>query len=287
MSVEALLWATKQIIPAQPKLVLLMLADWYNELESCAWPTHDQLAEKCGMSRRSVQRHLEWLVERGLVEKEQRIIKGRQVSNRYRLPVNVLVFQGCQIDAPRGVRLTQPGGQIDAPSNTLKDTVKDTENSPGAKMTSIKDVLDGQDKYDREEIRERAKRDSAGNFTPAALGWIWKHARAGAAPDNGFQVELTKSDLGYLKNAYAKLGKNYIDVVWGVMSDWVGFIQHAEKYSNAFNSPMHPNISFFVKYAESAADFVAVQSTAKPLTKQTTKKDNGGKKTLEEMWEGL
>ena len=85
MSTKALFWALEQRIPTNPKMVLIMLADWYNEKESCAWPTIAELEVKTGLKRTAVKTSIRWLEERNLVVRDANIRDGWQVANRYRL----------------------------------------------------------------------------------------------------------------------------------------------------------------------------------------------------------
>lgn len=61
-------------------LVLIALAEWANDDDEC-WPSHDSIAKRARVSRRQVIRLVQSLVNRGLVEVDQR----RQYSNKYRL----------------------------------------------------------------------------------------------------------------------------------------------------------------------------------------------------------
>jgi len=289
VSTKALFWALEQKIPGGPKSVLIHLADWYNNSESAAWPTHEQLAEKSGWGRRTIQRHIEWLIEHGLVLKEKQMRGNFQVANRYRLPVGVLVIQGGQFGAAGVVNLAQQGGQSDAPSNTIKDTIKDTLNGADAQEADLKiqDVLSG-DKMNRAEIFAKAKKDEHGNLTADGCGYVWRNSRRFAADTNGFQAELLIKDKKQLHSAYKRIGDDFSAVVWDVMGHWITFTKHAEKTAGAFNCPKKPNVGFFCKFIEAAADFAVpqaevlgdewkVQSTAKPLTKQTAPSKKVGK----------
>ena len=287
MSVKALAWAWEQQIPANPKFVLLALADWWNPNEDSAWPSVAQLIAKTSLSRRTIQRAINWLVDHELVIVEQRSSKGRQVSNRYRLAMTVIIVQGCHSDAPRGVTLTQGGCHSDAPiEDTVKDTVSDTVNSAEAQeepMVSIEDILADQG-FSREDIFAKAKRKD-GKLTPDGCAYIWRNCRK-VAGNNGFQAEILVKEKSMLNNASKRVGDLFPHIVWSVMSDWVGFTSHAEEVAGAFNSPINPSIAYFVKFIEAAADFheqgvsedagfKPVQTIAqKPLTKPNVTTEN-------------
>lgn len=90
MSHHATNWAIQQrgLAPAT-KLVLWYLADRHNPDYGC-FPSQEQLAADCEMSRRSVNRHLDELEQRGLIRREERIDPRtkRQRPTRY-----VLAFE--------------------------------------------------------------------------------------------------------------------------------------------------------------------------------------------------
>ncbi|UXU75533.1 MULTISPECIES: helix-turn-helix domain-containing protein [unclassified Paracoccus (in: a-proteobacteria)] len=90
MSHHATNWAIQQrgLAPAT-KLVLWYLADRHNPDFGC-FPSQEQLAADCEMSRRSVNRHLNELEQRGLIRREERIDPRtkRQRPTRY-----VLAFE--------------------------------------------------------------------------------------------------------------------------------------------------------------------------------------------------
>ena len=264
MSVEASAWAWKQIIPANPKYVLIALADWYNELESCAWPSHAKLCEKTGLSRSTVKRAIGWLQEHKLVVPEQRFHNNRQVSNRYRLPIGTIHIQGVQSDPPTQSTVNPVGGLCDLPiEDTLKDTVEDTINSgePQESSLNIQEVIDGKSKS-KDEILTKFKP------TPKGCADLWRDARA-APKEHGFAAELLVKDFKLLDNARKRIGDVFPAVVWKVMHNWDGFCKHAEAHAGAFNSPLVPQVAYFVKFIEAAADYsVPVQLIAQPLTKQ-------------------
>ena len=267
MSVEASAWAWKQTIPANPKYVLIALADWYNELESCAWPSNAKLCEKTGLSRRTVQRSIGWLTEHKLVVPETRFKNNRQVSNRYRLPIGTIHIQGCQAGTPRGVTVAQGGCHSDAPiKDTVKDTVKDTINSGKPQESSVKvEEVIGKMSKSRESIFDKFKPTAKG------CGDFWRDARAHASDENGYAGELTQKQWKQLKDAHDKLtGIDFREVVWKVCSDWTKFVKHAEKHFGAFNMGLNPTVAKFYLYRDAAADYAQqskpVTLTAKPLT---------------------
>jgi hypothetical protein len=85
VSVEASSWAWKQPVKGNAKLVLLALAD-HADRDGICWPGQKGVAEKCGISERTVRDALGSLECDGYVEREARVRDdGGQAANRYRL----------------------------------------------------------------------------------------------------------------------------------------------------------------------------------------------------------
>ena len=87
MSLKASAWAWEQDVQGMHKLVLLAIADFAGRDNNSAWPSIDTLANRCGVSKRTVIRSLGSLEKAKLLVIEARPNK----SNLYKL-------QGCQID---------------------------------------------------------------------------------------------------------------------------------------------------------------------------------------------
>lgn len=279
MSTKALFWALEQKIPGGPKSVLIHLADWYNTHEDAAWPKHEQLAEKAGWSVPTVKRHIDWLVDNGLVMKENRISHGRQISNKYRLSVGVMAFQGkntvAQSELPGSSDLPPSVDQNELPSNTIKNTIKDTlkggeppkedelKFKEGGKILDNMEIADseywGMDKDEAFlKVRKGIVSDESGKLIakPSALEKLWKFSRKCASEtDYGKYAPLTKIERGQLLLAWDRVGEDLLDIVWDVLSDWSGFCRRAEQESGAFNSPTKPNVVYFTKHIEAAINF--------------------------------
>lgn len=83
------------------KLVLVKLADNAND-QGESWPSVPYIAEQCEMSERSVQNHINALVEMGLVRIESRkSANGLNQSNIYHLRLNAAAVSG-ESPAPYG-----------------------------------------------------------------------------------------------------------------------------------------------------------------------------------------
>jgi len=80
MSIEALGWGMKQRV-GEPtaKLILIILCDLYNDKYGCAFPSQDYISETANCSVRTIQRHMDVLVEGGFIE----IIKRPNHVNKY------------------------------------------------------------------------------------------------------------------------------------------------------------------------------------------------------------
>ena len=89
MSMKAYRWAKKQGgLTSAEKFVLVMLADYYNDAWSRAWPSLKTLAGDTALSVSTVQRALRGLQEIGIVAAERWTFNdgGAQMNNRYLLP---------------------------------------------------------------------------------------------------------------------------------------------------------------------------------------------------------
>lgn len=85
MSNTAKNWAFRQDLKPVPKLVLVVLADAANDQGIC-WPSIATLADKTGVTRRTVQRAIQLLICRKLITAQQRYRSdGSCSSNLYRL----------------------------------------------------------------------------------------------------------------------------------------------------------------------------------------------------------
>ena len=68
------------------KLVLVTLADYYNEGEGCAWPSHETMAQDLHYERTTVIRACKGLLKKGLISWYKEMgPSGHFSSNRYKL----------------------------------------------------------------------------------------------------------------------------------------------------------------------------------------------------------
>ena len=88
MSIKCLAWAWGKQLPPLPKLVLLAIADHADD-SGYAWPGVSGVAQKCGVSKRTVQRYVNVLVQLKIVDVETRQRSdGSHTSNAYQLNIH-------------------------------------------------------------------------------------------------------------------------------------------------------------------------------------------------------
>ena len=112
MSIKAVSWALEQQINDPiAKLVLIGIADRYNDERGYAWPSVSWLATAASCSKRSVQRKVGWLEDEGFLTRQ--ISDQGKDTNHY-----VLIFEGgCHSD--RGVTALSPGGCHSSVTRTI------------------------------------------------------------------------------------------------------------------------------------------------------------------------
>jgi hypothetical protein len=85
MSFQAMTWAANQKLPAMQKIVLLMLANRTSSDNKTCYPSHDTLAEDCGMTKRSVIRQIAKLEQGGFLTVFRETKNGVKQVNNYQL----------------------------------------------------------------------------------------------------------------------------------------------------------------------------------------------------------
>lgn len=89
MSTRAMNWALEAGQAARlntcERLVLMLLAHHHHDKTGACWPAVATLADKSGLTERSVQMQLRKLEARGLITVTTRTVHGRQTSNQYDL----------------------------------------------------------------------------------------------------------------------------------------------------------------------------------------------------------
>jgi transcription initiation factor IIE alpha subunit len=72
-------------LPATQKLVLIVLADFYNEESGKAWPSQDTLCTVTGLSLRSINRAIRELKRKGHIKVWKERSAGQYPHNAYRI----------------------------------------------------------------------------------------------------------------------------------------------------------------------------------------------------------
>ncbi len=80
-------WAVEQPLKALDKLVLIMLANYANHHTGQCNPSHDRLANECGMSRSALKAAIARLEELQLIWVEPRSADGVSLPNQYHLAI--------------------------------------------------------------------------------------------------------------------------------------------------------------------------------------------------------
>ena len=127
MSNTAKNWAFRQDLKPVPKLVLVVLADTANDQGIC-WPSIATLADKTGVTRRTVQRAIQLLIRRELITARKRYRSdGSCSSNLYRLLLG------------RGDKLSPTPGSSDSTSRHTCQDPPDAGVVPGTTIRTNKE----------------------------------------------------------------------------------------------------------------------------------------------------
>jgi len=117
MSFQAIAWAVRQKLPCTQKIVLVMLADRHNGDTGRCDPSHDRLADDCGLTRRSVMDQLAKLDSTGFIRTHHRVIGKLKTSNQYTLmlgfgvPADVKEFHIEVQQVPQVVQQVHQGSE--------------------------------------------------------------------------------------------------------------------------------------------------------------------------------
>ena len=83
MSFLAMAWAMRQKLPCTQKIVLMMLSERHNKDTGQCNPSHDLLADDCGLTRRSVMDQIAKLAEAGYLQIRHRAANNVKLPNQY------------------------------------------------------------------------------------------------------------------------------------------------------------------------------------------------------------
>lgn len=150
MSIDYFALAWKISFPGKPlkKLVLLSLADHYNNAIGYAWPSYETIAARCGVDRRTVIRVVAELGEDGFITREKRHRIGRmRTSNAYRLNEKLMrsaarLSETSKVGNPRPPEAetsVNPNGDTRSPSTFSDKHVSGDTGSP----STFSDERDG------------------------------------------------------------------------------------------------------------------------------------------------
>ena len=101
--VQNLAWKVEGLKPST-KFVLIALCDYANKQKFTAWPSHNSIAKRTGLSVSSVQRAIKSLCDLGLLSYRNRYEKGHKLTNLYQINFSRLYELTCIPDS--AVRMT-------------------------------------------------------------------------------------------------------------------------------------------------------------------------------------
>jgi len=183
MSLRAMAWAWAQDTKSSgERLVLLALADHAGEDGEC-YPHTARLGEKCALDRKTVQRHLIALDERGLVEKLYRRKRGdgRLSGWQYRLALDNP--EGTPMPSQEGAPMPSREGtptsrQDGAPMPSLEPSSINRQPEPSNELAVVDDWAEWWAQYPRKTGKaaaEKAWRRRTNTEQQAALAALPLH----------------------------------------------------------------------------------------------------------------
>ena len=196
------------------KLVLVKLADNAND-QGESWPSVPYIAEQCEMSERSVQNHINALVEMGLVRIESRkSANGLNQSNIYHLRLNAAVVSG-ESPAPYGANPAGVSGANGSGTGAADSPGGATGSDSGAGAApriSHDPVIDPDNKnYNPVRGKAKSKTVMPENFAPSP-----EHTEQAKAAGLDVQEEFLK-----FSDYHASKGTKYTDW-YRAFSYWLG-----------------------------------------------------------------
>ena len=108
--VQNLAWKVEGLKPST-KFVLIALCDYANKQKFTAWPSHNSIAKRTGLSVSSVQRAIKSLCDLGLLSYRNRYEKGHKLTNLYQINFSRLYELTCLPD--NVVMMTPPPSHDD------------------------------------------------------------------------------------------------------------------------------------------------------------------------------
>ena len=156
---------TQAGVPAEVIPTYCCLADHANNKTGLCWPTMERLAGILNRSVRTIQRHLQLLKEKGLIEfVERRRYKGRFSSYLYKV---------------LHIATTGHGGRVEG-KRTNRRRTKPSKNTPKSPSNSVKEGyhwLFGetapQEKHQVQDQEEKLKREEAARRRTDGYEWLF------------------------------------------------------------------------------------------------------------------
>lgn len=268
-------WAAKQKLPSAQKLVLMMLANRCNADTGQCNPSHDRLADDCGMGKSTLKNHIRILADHGLLTIQHRKLGDVSLPNQYLLHLDVFVTLGrggSKSAPPVGQNLTDVGqnlaeGGSESGYKPVKETVKETgsqnlcvQPSVAAKTGTLEQptgeqgedlsspVITEETMATVNEVlaKMKGKPVQAKGFNGLVILWK-KHM---AVITEGFVKELTAKDRGQLKQFQKAVGDDDLAMAAldFAMRDWAGFTWYVSQQTGQSGGPAQPVIGYLLMH---------------------------------------
>ena len=230
MSFQAMAWAAAQKLPTRDKFVLIMMANYADEIGKC-WPSLNRIASETSMSKSTVQLAIKALDDAGFLRVEKRSQDGVSLPNYYYLNLTGVYREpvGCT-DLEEGVYRQPVGGIPTVGTKPIiepitKDSIVGFEKfwlacprrigkeaarkayEKARKTTSDSELLEGMRRY----AATRAGQDEQYTVHPAT--WLnqgrWAdEPAAGYAQGQGQKREMTEDEKWEAARRFDEFWKN-------------------------------------------------------------------------------
>jgi biotin operon repressor len=189
------------------KLVLMMLADIADDNGRC-FPSYQHVADVCEMSRRSVMRYVNDLVDQGLLKIEQRRNGKLNQSNIYTLDLKVVTESHHPSDTQSLPSDTQSPGGSDTQSpityhsiEPINEPIK-TKAKKGLSLDGLPDIIDQELLSDYIEMRKSIKAPMTQKALTILVNKIQKLAAEGQDANSLLETAI----LNNWKSVYPERG---------------------------------------------------------------------------------
>lgn len=161
MSFQAMAWAAAQKLPTRDKFVLIMMANYADEIGKC-WPSLNRLSAETSMSRSTVQLAIKALADAGLLRIEQRFQDGVSLPNHYFLNLTGVYRDPVyHTDDATEVYRQPDGGIPTVGTKPIKEPIKESKSSSKPEkrwQIDDEDFLAFWTAYPRKTAKESARR---------------------------------------------------------------------------------------------------------------------------------